>query len=371
MKRLLSVLLSLIVLLPLFAFSAEGLDSCDLSAECAVVMCVQTGEILFEKNAYKRRSMASTTKIMTSLIALEQNTPYRVVMADRESVTVEGTSMGLKEGDRVTLESLVYGMLLLSGNDSANLTAKAIGGSAEKFTSLMNARAKEIGMNDTNFVTPSGLDDDRHFTTAYDMALLGCEAVKNPRFLNICSKKKAVVSFGNPPTERIIYGHNRLLSSYDGALGIKTGFTKKSGRCLVSCAERDGVMLVAVTLNAPSDWNDHKLMLDYGFTEIRPLKTKEKLSAAVTGGTKKSVSVSGGDVTLCTDSYTKKIYTDKFLYAPVKKGSVVGSVCYYSGGRLIATAPLVCDESVEVLKTKAADEKKGIFQKFKDFFRRK
>ncbi len=371
MKRVLSVILSFIVLLPLFAFPAEGLDSCDLSAECAVVMCVQTGEILFEKNAYRRRSMASTTKIMTSLIALEQNTPDRVITADSESVTVEGTSMGLKEGDKVTLEGLVYGMLLLSGNDSANLTAKAVGGSAEKFASMMNARAKEIGMNDTHFVTPSGLDDDNHYTTAYDMALLGCEAVKNPRFLNICSKKKAVVSFGNPSAERTIYGHNRLLSSYDGALGIKTGFTKKSGRCLVSCAQRDGVMLVAVTLNAPSDWNDHKLMLDYGFTKIRPLKVKEKLSVAVAGGNKKSVSVSCSDVILCADSYTKKIYTEKFLYAPVIKGRIAGEVRYYSKNRLIASAPVVCDESVETVKYESANEEKGFFQKLKEFFRRK
>lgn len=343
MKKVISIILAFIFVFPLFAFSAEGLDSCDLSAECAVVMCVQTGEILFEKNAHIRHSMASTTKIMTSLIALEQNNPSKMIIADSESINVEGTSMGLQTGDKVTLKDLVYGMLLLSGNDGANLTAKAISGSNEGFAEVMNARAKEIGMTQTHFVTPSGLDDEEHYTTAYDMALLGCEAVRNPEFLAICSKKKAIVSYGNPSYERTLYNHNKLLSYYDGAMGIKTGFTKKSGRCLVSCAEKDGVMLVAVTLNAPSDWNDHKLMLDYGFSQIKSQKAKETFTINVVGGKKKNISVSSKEITLCADNIEKKIYLEKFLYAPVKHGDVVGEICYYFKGKKIAASPVIAN----------------------------
>lgn len=371
MRKILSVFLSLIFVFSLFAFSAEGLDCCDLSAECAVVMCVQTGEILFEKEAYKRHSMASTTKIMTSLIALEQKTPNRVIRADYESINVEGTSMGLQTGDVITLRALVYGMLLLSGNDSANLTAKAVGGSIETFADMMNARAKEIGMMDTHFVTPSGLDDDEHYTTAYDMALLGCEAVKNPEFLKICSAQKAVVSYGSSPYDRTLYNHNKLLSYYGGTLGIKTGFTKKSGRCLVSCAEKDGVMLVAVTLNAPSDWNDHKLMLDYGFSKVEKTEQCEKISIDVTGGNKQTVCCSSESVALCTDKYKKRIYTEKFLYAPVKKGSVVGEVCYFLNDKKIASSPVTADESISTKSVQKAVKEKGSFQKIKNLFRRK
>lgn len=372
MKKFLSVFLSVIIVFLLFAFSAEGLDCCDLSAECAVVMCVQTGEILFEKNSHKRHSMASTTKIMTSLIALEQNTPERVIIADSESINVEGTSMGLQNGDTVTLKSLVYGMLLLSGNDSANLTAKAVGGSNEGFAEMMNARAKEIGMSNTHFVTPSGLDDEAHYTTAYDMALLGCEAVKNPEFLKICSSKKAVVSYGNPPYERTLYNHNRLLNCYDGALGIKTGFTRKSGRCLVSCAEKDGVQLVAVTLNAPSDWNDHKLMLDYGFSKILKSEQSEKINVSVTGGNKKSISALSKNIVLCAEKYKKRIFTEKFLYAPVKKGDIVGEVRYFVDDKEIAYSPVIADENVSAIPVKNEKaEKSESFQKFKELFRRK
>ncbi len=371
MKKFVSFFITCIVFVSLFAFSAKGLDCCDLSAECAAVMCVQTGELLFQKNAHSRHSMASTTKIMTSLIALEQNTPDRIITADSASITVEGTSMGLQAGDKITLKSLVYGMLLLSGNDSANLTAKAVGGSIEKFALLMNKRAGEIGMKNTHFVTPSGLDDEKHYTTAYDMALLGCEAVKNPAFVNICSKKKAVVCFGNPVAEHTLYNHNKLLSYYDGALGIKTGFTRKSGRCLVSCAEKDGVMLVAVTLNAPSDWSDHKKMLDFGFSQINEKKVGEKsVSVPVTGGEQKSVTASSLETTLCKESITKHIFIEKFLYAPVKKGSVVGQVRYFSGGKVIETVPLVADSDVKAIPAPKKQPKQGIFQKIKDLFRR-
>lgn len=360
MKKCLSLFLAVVLIIPLFAVEAKGLDRDALSAECAALMCVQTGELLFEKNAYTRHSMASTTKIMTSLIALEQNTPSRQIKVSPSMLRVEGTSMGLAENDIVSLETLVYGMLLESGNDAANVTACAVGGSVEKFAVMMNERAKLIGMKNTNFVTPSGLDDENHYSTAYDMALLGCCAVKNPEFLNICSRKKAVVSFGNPAYERTLYNHNKLLSSYDSAVGIKTGFTKKSGRCLVSCAERDGISLVAVTLNAPGDWQDHRKMLDYGFSVIKPVEKEiSGLSIPVVGGEKVSVGLDSVSANLLSDKTAAVIFTEKFLYAPVAKGTVAGEVRIVTDAKVLQKIPLVVSEDIEALPSEIQKESKN------------
>lgn len=354
MKKLFCVLAAVLILSLSLCGRAFALGADDLSAASAALMCVQTGEVLYQKNARERRSMASTTKIMTSLLALEENTPDRVIKVKDSMLNVEGTSMGLLPGDTVTLEGLIYGMLLQSGNDAANVTAISLGGNVENFVKKMNLRAKEIGMNDTNFVTPSGLDDEEHYSTAYDMALLGCEAVKNPEFLSVCSKKSESVFYGNPPYKRTLSNHNRLLRIYDGAVGVKTGFTKKSGRCLVSCAQRNGVMLVAVTLSAPGDWSDHRKMLDYGFSLIKGETVSpdlSKIKIPITGGTKNDVSLKCGNVTLCTEDISNiktKLYFEHFLYAPVKKGAVVGRVDYILSGKVIASAPITAGESAEL-----------------------
>lgn len=371
MKKFISIIILSVFTFSLCAFKADCIDAPDLSAECAALMCVQTGELLYQRNAYECRSMASTTKIMTSLIALEEHTPNREIKVNDSMLNVEGTSMGLMVGDSVTLEGLVYGMLLQSGNDAANTVAVALGGSCENFSKMMNERAKKIGMKSTNFVTPSGLDDDNHHSTAYDMALLGCEAVKNPEFLYICSKKSASVYYGNPPYKRMLTNHNKMLWYYNGALGIKTGFTKKSGRCLVSCAEKDGVMLVAVTLNAPSDWSDHKKLFDYGFDKVQSVKECENnLSVPVTGGKTKFVKAQSEGVTLCNKNYTKRIFSEKFLYAPVKQGTVIGEVRYYCQGKEIASAPITATENIEALPVENnLPKKQGFIEKIKQFFK--
>ena len=250
-------------------------------------------------------------------------------------------------------------MMLESGNDAANAAACAVAGSTEKFAVLMNEKAKSLGMKDTSFVTPSGLDDDNHYSTAYDMALLGCYAVKNPEFLNICSKKKGTVIFGSPPCEHTVYNHNKLLSYYDSALGIKTGFTKKSGRCLVSCAEKGGVMLVAVTLNAPGDWADHKKLLDYGFSVVKPgVKTLKKFAVPVVGGTKDAAAVSNTELTLCSSSVIVKVFAEKFIYAPVKKGETVGEVCCFLDGKIIERKLLTAAEDIPALQAESKQEQK-------------
>ena len=284
MKKVIALLSSFAMLVCAFGVDASALG---VSARSAVLMCANNGEVLYSKNSGERMPMASTTKIMTSLLAIEAAVPDMEIKVTHDMVAVEGTSMGLREGDSVSMRELVYGMLLQSGNDAANTVAVVLGGSNEGFARMMNERAREIGMNDTNFVTASGLDSGEHYSTAYDMALLACESISNPEFAAVCSSKTARLTYGNPQYARTLRNHNRLLWSDDSVIGIKTGFTKKSGRCLVSAAERDGVVLVAVTLNAPDDWNDHLAMLEYGFARWKtaPLEfPQSNLSVNVCGG---------------------------------------------------------------------------------------
>ncbi len=329
----------------------SALTADSVSAECAVVMNVQTGEVLYSKNPDKKHSMASTTKIMTSLIAIESGKLQSEIIVNDLMTKVEGTSMGLIPGDSVSLDELVYGMMLPSGNDAANATAIFLGNSTENFAVMMNKRAEQLGMTNTNFVTPSGLDDDEHYSTAYDMALLGAFAIRNPKFVSVCSSQKATVSFGNPPYLRTLYNHNKLLGNYDYALGIKTGFTKKSGRCLVSYAKKDSAEFVAVTLNAPDDWNDHKLMLDYAFSvseceEFLP-ELPDKIS--VVGGKSDSVEIFSEKFSYYfskEENVHCKIYLDKFVYAPISAGTVVGHCDYYLDDELTVVKPIIVTESV-------------------------
>ena len=351
--------------------SVSALESSDVSAECAVLISQQTGEVIFQKNAYEHHSMASTTKIMTSLLAAQSGKLHDEITVSKEMIQVEGTSMGLLPGDSVSLYELIYGMLLPSGNDAANVTAYYLGGNVENFAKKMNAKAKEIGMDNTNFVTPSGLDDKNHYSTAYDMALLGRYAVNDPVFRPVCSSKKVTLSYGNPPYKRTLYNHNRLLESYKYAFGIKTGFTKKSGRCLVSYAEKDGTGLVAVTLNAPNDWNDHKLMLDYGFSRLKRYVFKPAIP--------QTIDVVGGNVEKCKlrcvqfeyDSSeqrnpVQKLVVDKFAYAPIKKGDRLGEVKFYLDGKNIGSADIVAAEDIDVPEQK--QEEKSFFQRIKERF---
>lgn len=344
-------LISFCVILSMCVLRVSALNDRSLSAECAVVINVQTGEVLFSKNADKRHSMASTTKIMTALLAVESGKLQSEIIVSDDMLKVEGTSMGLVDGDRVSLNELVYGMMLSSGNDAANVTAFFLGDSIENFASMMNKRAAEIGMKNTSFVTPSGLDADQHYSTAYDMALLGIAAVKNPKFVSVCSAESASLTFGNPPYQRKLYNHNKLLNLYDGALGIKTGFTKKSGRCLVSYAKKGSAELVAVTLNAPDDWNDHIKMLDYGFSRLKESVVRPALPShiSVVGGAENSVGISVKPYVYTyvspQDSYYR-LFIDKFVYAPITSGTVVGYCEYYLNGVVVATEPVVTTGSV-------------------------
>src|ERR1035437_8570268 len=252
-QKLISFILIIILCLPFYYVSAV-----EVTSKSAILVEQQTGRIVFEQNSHKKMKMASTTKILTGLIAIESGELNRKVNITETMVKVEGSSMGLMPGDSVTIEGLLYGLFLQSGNDAANAIAIYLSGSLEKFAILMNKRAKELGLYESNFVSPSGLDSENHYTTAYDMALLTAAAMRNNKFVQIVSSVKATVEFGNPLCKRTYYNHNKLLKSLDGIDGVKTGFTDKAGRCLVTSCTRNNIRLIAVTLNAPDDWNDHK-----------------------------------------------------------------------------------------------------------------
>lgn len=343
----------------------------ETNAKAGVLYEPVTGRVLVDKNKDTRLPMASTTKIMTALLAIEHgdlDTPFTV---GKEAV-VEGSSMGLKVGDTVTQRDLLYGMLLESGNDAANVTAVRVAGSVEAFAELMNSRAAEIGMDGTHFVTPSGLDDKQHYSTAYDMALLAAEALDNSLFREICGSRKKTVSFGAPPYERTLYGHNRLLGSYEGAIGVKTGFTKTARRCLVSAAERDGVRLIAVTLNCGDDWNVHRELLDYGFSKVamRPIPiTKGDFEVLVGGGEEPSVSVRimGNLYVPLLQGEEKELQTEihlpRFLIGSVEKGVTVGYAKVVFHDRIIAEFPIVTQNSVAL-----SDEKPDLFTRFRRLF---
>lgn len=328
----------------------------EVSAQSAVVLTADTGTVLFEKDGHTPRPVASTTKIMTALLALEaaQEQGDPLVDITQEMVAVEGSSMGLQAGDSISLTGLAAGMLLASGNDAANAAALYLDGSLESFAARMNQRAAALGMEDTHFVTPSGLDGEDaqglgHLSTAYDMALLARAALEDQAFRQLCSSPSLAVEFAEP-VKRVTYtNHNKLLTQYQGCVGVKTGFTKEAGRCLVSAAERDGALLIAVTLNAPNDWQDHTALLDYGFSQVEPYQLAGgdvRLTVPVVGSPVEVVSLrgsNGGEVTLPLGQgaqVDRVVRVPKFLYAPVEAGEQVGEICWYLEGQLLGSAPL-------------------------------
>lgn len=353
LKRLLSIGVLFIFICGVLVVPISAAEP-TISAGSAVVMVAATGEVLFEKDAYEKRGIASTTKIMTCITAMENAALSATTVVAAQDVAVEGTSMGLKAGDKVSLYTLLKGMLLESGNDAANVTATLVAGGKEPFAELMNFKAFQLGMSNTCFKNPSGLTEQGHYSCAYDMALLGSYAIKNNTFKNLCSVSKCEVAIGE--TTRTLYNHNKLLSKYEGAFGIKTGFTKASGRCLVSAVERNGVVLVAVTLNAYDDWNDHIKLYDYCFALVSAKKADNPLKNVhphIVNSTKSSVNISLSEDVIIpykafVPRYTYNVYIPAFLYAPLNKGDYIGWVEVHTlNGILIKKAYIVCAEDIK------------------------
>lgn len=328
--------------------SGEGKPS--VSAGASVLYCVNDGQVYFAQNENNKMKNASTTKIMTALLALEASAEENKQVEFTEEMVSEGSSMYLKVGDVVTLRDLTVGMLTCSGNDAANAAAIAIDGSKDAFAKRMNSRAKQLGMKNTNFVTPSGLDDDNHYSTAYDLALLMAYALENPDFAEITSQKAIKVDFIKPENRSLTYAnHNRLLSLYPDCIGGKTGYTQSAGRCLVTAAERDGLCFVCVTLSDRNDWKDHAALYDYGFENYKYYACDDTdfyLEVPVAGGESETVTV-GSDrkygIVLKQEEkeqIQRTVYMDNFQYAPVKDGDYLGKIVYTLHGKVIAENPL-------------------------------
>ena len=367
---ILLVLTFLLSLLTIFVVAEGGVPS--VSGRSSALYEPSTKEFVLLKNADERLPMASTTKIMTALIAIEKCDLSELVVIPAEATGIEGSSVYLRAGDVVTVRDLVYSVLLQSANDAATALAIKISGDVKSFADVMNARAEELGLKDTHFENPHGLDADEHYTTAHDLALLAACALENDIFRTICSTYK--YSFVISDSIRTVINHNKLLKRYDGAFGVKTGYTDESGRCLVSAAEKDGVTLIAVTLNAPDDWRDHTKMLDYGFSQFDAVSlssvTETEISIPVSDGKQDTLVAKIADAgTLITQrkgSAPLKVNTlINNISAPVKKGDIVGSVSVYDGEVLRLTADIVADEDVY-----RADDG-GIFDFIKNIFRRK
>ncbi|MBR5538301.1 MAG: D-alanyl-D-alanine carboxypeptidase [Clostridia bacterium] len=322
----------------------------EISASSAILINSDTGEVIYSKNVDTKRGMASTTKIMTAILAIENGVLDEMVEISDDAIGVEGSSLYLKKDEAMTLRDLLYGLMLRSANDAAEAIAIHISGSVEDFATLMNDKAASLSLANTHFTNPHGLSDDNHYTTAYDLAILTSYAMKNNTFREICSTKKATIS-GN----RTVVNHNKLLFLLDGICGVKTGFTKDTGRCLVSAADRNGVEFVSVTLNAPDDWNDHTKMIEYGFNEYEavPLLSKGDCvyKLPVVGGDYESVSlVAEKDVTVCLKKKRGSIVESlKFIrprFAPIYKEETLGYAVYTLDGTVIASVPLVAEEYI-------------------------
>lgn len=361
------------VVLFIILFSIFPVQSYAVSAQSAILILADTNEVLYSKNAEKKMSMASTTKIMTALLACESGRLDDEVTITDNMVRVEGTSMGLRAGDRLTLKNIVKGMMLLSGNDAANAIAVFLSGGLENFASEMNSRANRIGLKNTHFVTPSGLDDKEHYSTAYDMALLASEAMKNPLFKSFVCDYNGSVEYIKPEAVYHYRNHNRFLTMYDGACGIKTGFTKKSGRCLVTAVERSGSLFIAVTLNAPDDWNDHISLYNLCLNNFSK-KTVDDLfncKVCVIGGRKNSVNgLLSKKPEILTDKkrIRTELLTEKFIYAPIKEGDKIGTLRVYLADNYYKDYPIISTEAIELSVTDTS--KKGIIYKIKEQVRR-
>lgn len=375
MKKLISSILCVILFVTAvpIASSAENSEIPDISAESYVLYCADNGNIITSKNEHKKMKPASTTKLMTTLITLEEAAASDKQVKFTKEMTAEGSSMYLEVGNVVTLRDLAAGMMMASGNDAANAVAVTVAGNSEKFAERMNERASQIGMKDTHFVTPSGLDNENHYSTAYDLALLMSYALENDDFAELTSQKSATVNFINPADKKTTYAnHNKLLSLYDCCIGGKTGYTMAAGRCLVSAAKKDGLTLVCVTLNDRNDWNDHISLYDYGFSKFACFESKDTdyvFDVSCVGGTADSTTVVGEkDIKLVVpasdkENIVRKVYCDSFLYAPIKENQSVGVIEYTLDNDILASNNLIAMKAVNSKK-----ENKNIFTRIKELF---
>ena len=362
MKRIIAGMAAiLLAAISFFPLKAEA-----VSAKCAILMDAYTGRVLYEKDSDQQALIASTTKIMTALVVCEQCNVLDRMRIPKEAVGIEGSSMYLKEGEILTIQELLYGLMLHSGNDAAVALAIYCGGTVEGFVQLMNDKARELGMVNSYFENPNGLDAPGHYSTARDMAILTAYAMKNPLFQKTVSTK--TVSAG----ERTLRNHNKLLWQFEGADGVKTGYTRAAGRILVSSAVRAGRRLIAVTIDDPNDWKDHISMLEDGFENYSNYTIVEKGtclgSVDVISGSDEAVSVYATES--CQYALAKDETVDvitrvvPFVYAPVFEGKTAGFAYICVDGTVVGKVPTHFGKTVEVNKNNNVSwfKRGGVFQ---------
>lgn len=327
----------------------------NISAQSAILIESTSGRILYSKNSDQKLPMASTTKIMTAICALEyfKGNPDEQAEISQTAANVEGSSMYLQAGEQMSLKELLYGLMLSSGNDAAVAISERVCENQEAFVSLMNEKAKQIGLFNTNFKNPNGLPDEEHYSTASDMAKLCAYALKNPTFSEIVKTKNYKISGDKKAYPRILTNHNKLLSMYEGCVGVKTGFTKAAGRCLVSSAICDDMQLVCVTLNAPNDWNDHISLFNFGFENYRLERIFDTENCICT----KDVEDGEGLAQLYPESSVmyplkngEKVSYDytvnSNIQAPVKSNDRLGEIKAILNDREISKTPIVSHSNV-------------------------
>lgn len=331
-----------------------------LSAKSAILIDANSGRVLMSENSDIRLGMASTTKIMTAVVALEKGRPDDIVTVSAAAAGIEGSSIYLKTGEKISLKDLLYGLMLNSGNDAGAAIAEHISGDTKTFANLMTQKAKELGLSNTSFTNPHGLDDEGHYTTAYDLAQITMYALDKPLFAEIVSTKVKTIYSVTDEGENIrtLSNHNKLLSQYKGTDGVKTGFTKKCGRCLVSSATKDCLKLIAVTLSAPDDWNDHKQMMDYGFSNYKlkkPVKANSYVRAVPLIGADfdKAFLYAQSEISFAAkknDKIKVEYSTPGLIKAPVYQGQCHGRVSVILNGKEIKTVDLIALEDIPAIE---------------------
>ncbi len=329
----------------------------NVTARSAVVMEAATGKILYSRDMDERRYPASTTKIMTLIVALENGNLDDIVTVSDNAAKTEGSTLWLEPGEQIKLSDLLYGMMLISGNDATVAVAEHIAGSVDAFARMMTAKAHEIGATDTSFVNSSGLPDDRHYTTAHDLALIAAYGYRNPKFEEIVSTKEKQIPWAKHVENRELRNENRMLWLYDGGNGVKTGYTDAAGRCLVAAAKRDGVQLITVVLDSLYMWNDSIAMLDYGFHQVASQELVHKgevlKTVDVLSGKKNRLALKAADSVAVpefegdTGRFITKVEAPDRVRADIKAGDIVGRVVVQYNGKEVAATNLVAAESIE------------------------
>lgn len=304
------------------------------------------GEVIYEKNGDGRVLIASTTKLMTAILALENCALDDIVEVGSECCGIEGSSMYLEPGQKCTVRELLLGLLLVSGNDAAAALACHVSGNIERFAALMNQKARELGMENSHFANPHGLNTEGHYSTARDMARLMAYCMENRDFAKLCAVKTAEVA------GQTLINHNKLLSLCPGCIGGKTGYTESAGRCLVSCCERDGMRLICVTFAAPDDWNDHQKLYDWAYANYCERLVTEGIGfqVPVVSGNSASVRAVPEELSLFlpkTAVLSMEAELPYFVFAPIQEGETAGRAVIRLDGREIAETRLYYEQSVE------------------------